>query len=111
MLLAFVVLLALSTHRVDARAAPDPARAAGERVDGALVQEVDEFRALADDGRNPLTGEPFGGDVRSLFDVFLLRNVPIEGEAIFTFVDGRPYESTGTGRAAAARAACRSSAV
>ena len=64
---------------------------AGERVDDALVQETEEFRRLARDGRNPTTGRPFGDDIRAIFDVFLSRNVPGEGEAFHTFVNGRPY--------------------
>jgi len=91
-LLAFVVLLALSTVASTLALRQLLLARAGERVDGALVQEVDEFRELVRDGRNPLTGDRFGGDVKALFDVFLLRNVPGEGEAIFTFVDGRPYK-------------------
>ena len=67
---------------------------AGERVDDALVQEVDEFRTLVRLGRNPNNGEPFGEDVAAIFDVFLTRNVPGEGETVFTFLDGRPYRST-----------------
>jgi signal transduction histidine kinase len=93
-LLAFVVLLALSTVASTLALRQILLARAGERVETALVQEVEEFRKLVRDGRNPLTGEPFGGDVRALFDVFLLRNVPSEGEAVFTFVDGRPYKST-----------------
>jgi signal transduction histidine kinase len=64
---------------------------AGERVDDALVQESEEFRRLAEDGRDPRTGRPFGDDVRAIFDVFLSRNVPGEGEAFYTFVSGLPY--------------------
>jgi two-component system OmpR family sensor kinase len=90
-LLAFVVLLALSTLASTLALRQILLARAGERVEDALVQEVDEFRKLVRDGRNPLTGEPFGTDVRALFDVFLGRNVPGEGEDIFTFVDGRPY--------------------
>jgi two-component system, OmpR family, sensor kinase len=66
---------------------------AGERVDNALVQETEEFRNLAEDGRNPETGEPFGDDVEAIFDVFLARNVPAEGEAFFSFVDGEAYRN------------------
>ena len=62
---------------------------AGERVDDALVQETEEFGTLARSGRNPLTGRPFGDDVRAIFNVFLSRNVPAQGEAFFTFVGGR----------------------
>jgi two-component system, OmpR family, sensor kinase len=65
---------------------------AGERVDDALVQEVEEFRRLARDGRDPRTGNPFGDDVRAIFDVFLDRNVPGEGEAFYTYLDGELHE-------------------
>jgi two-component system, OmpR family, sensor kinase len=92
-LLAFVILLALSTLASTLALRQILLARAGERVDQELVQEVNEFRELVRDGRNPLTGEPFGNDVESLFDVFLDRNVPGENEAIFTFVDGEPYDS------------------
>src|SRR5918998_2681832 len=67
---------------------------AGERVDDALVQETQEFRRLAADGRDPRTGEPFGDDVRAIFEVFLSRNVPGEGEAFYTYVGGEPHDTT-----------------
>jgi signal transduction histidine kinase len=67
---------------------------AGERVDDALVQESEEFRRLAGDGRDPNTGRPFGNDIRAIFEVFLQRNVPAEREAFYTFVRGRPYLET-----------------
>ena len=66
---------------------------AGERVDDALVQETEEFRRLARDGRDPRTGEPFGNDVRAIFQVFLARNVPGEGEAFYTYVGGDFFEA------------------
>jgi two-component system OmpR family sensor kinase len=93
-LLAFVVLLALSTVASTLALRQILLARAGERVDQALVQEVTEFRQLVRHGINPVTGEPFGGNVRALFDVFLQRNIPGEGEAIFTFLDGSPYRST-----------------
>jgi signal transduction histidine kinase len=65
-----------------------------QRVDDSLEQEIEEFRRLVSVGRNPLTGRPFGNDVAAIFDVFLTRNVPGEGEAFFTFLRGRPYRST-----------------
>jgi two-component system, OmpR family, sensor kinase len=67
---------------------------AGERVDDALLQETREFRRLANLGQNPVTGEPFGNDVRAIFRVFLSRNVPGEAEAFYTFVDGGAYRQT-----------------
>ncbi len=63
----------------------------GERVEDALVQETEEFGRLARDGRDPRTSEPFGSDVQALFDVFLSRNVPGEGEAFYGYVDGELY--------------------
>jgi two-component system OmpR family sensor kinase len=67
---------------------------AGERVDDALVQEVEEFRTLARIGRDPRTGDPFGNDVRAIFNVFLARNVPAEREAFFTYVGGEAHRRT-----------------
>lgn len=58
----------------------------------ALDQEVGELRQLAQ-GVNPETGEPFGTDVAAIFDTFFTRNVPLEGEGIVTFVDGRIYKT------------------
>jgi hypothetical protein len=40
-----------------------------QRVEKSLEQEVKEFRALVEEGRNPQTGQPFGEDVKSLFKV------------------------------------------
>ncbi|MEX1140914.1 MAG: HAMP domain-containing sensor histidine kinase [Thermoleophilaceae bacterium] len=71
------------------------------RLDGevrdTLVQETEEFEQLVR-GRDPATGEPFGSDLRRIFTVFLDRNVPDDDEAIFTIIDGEPYESIGGGR-------------
>ena len=61
-----------------------------QRVDAELVQEAAELRRLAA-GNDPATGEPFGGRVRRIFEVFLRRNVPSRNEALITFVDGRPF--------------------
>ncbi|HYI19255.1 MAG TPA: ATP-binding protein [Solirubrobacteraceae bacterium] len=84
-LLAFVVLLALSTLVSTLALRQILLARTGERVEQSLIQEVEELERQ---------GRTVGGDVRRLFDVFLARNVPSEGEAFFTFVDGRPYVST-----------------
>jgi two-component system, OmpR family, sensor kinase len=65
----------------------------GERVDDALVQETEEFRRLAELGRDPRTSEPFGNDVRAIFDVFLSRNIPGEREAFYTYADGDLHDT------------------
>ena len=57
-----------------------------------LRQEVEEFELLAN-GRNPLSGEPFGDDVAAVFDVYFSREVPDEGETLLAFLDGDLYES------------------
>jgi two-component system, OmpR family, sensor kinase len=62
-------------------------------IEQQLGQEVEELRRLVG-GVDPATGEPFGDDVVAIFDTFLARNVPAEGEAFFTMVAGRPYAET-----------------
>lgn len=57
-----------------------------------LDQEAAEFELLRA-GTNPQTGEPFGGDLPAIFDVYFAREVPDEGEALLSFVDGELYES------------------
>ena len=64
-------------------------------VDDALVQERGELESLAGpSGINPQTGEPFGTDVRAVFETFLVRNVPVEGEVFVAFADGAYFRST-----------------
>lgn len=61
-----------------------------QRIDDDLAQEVAELRRLAG-GDDPETGEPFGTDVRRIFEVYFDRNVPSRSEAFAAFVDGRPF--------------------
>jgi signal transduction histidine kinase len=61
-----------------------------QRIDSELIQEAAELRRLA--VRNdPETGEPFGQNVRRIFEAYLARNVPSRHEALITFVDGEPF--------------------
>lgn len=62
----------------------------------ALDQEIDEFQQLVG-GVDPNTGQPFGDDVAAIFDTFLARNVPLEGEGLLTYVDGDIYKTDLTG--------------
>ena len=62
-------------------------------VEAALLQEAEELRRLAA-GSDPATGELFAGDVRAIFETFLRRNVPAEGEVLLSFVDGVPGSAT-----------------
>ena len=61
------------------------------QADLGMDKEVGELRQLAEVGVDPRTGEPFGGDLARIFETYLERNVPLEGEGIFTILDGRPY--------------------
>ena len=61
-------------------------------ADRALNEEVASIRLLAA-GTDPETGEPFAGDIAAIFDIFLARNVPVDGEGIVTIVGDRPYKS------------------
>lgn len=65
-------------------------------AENALDQEFEEFRALVG-GIDPNTGELFGGDVSAIFDTFLDRNVPLEGEGLLVYVDGDLYKTDITG--------------
>ncbi len=65
-------------------------------AENALDQEVMELEALVG-GVDPATGEPFGGDISAIFDTFLARNVPLEGEGLITFVNRGIYKTDVTG--------------
>jgi hypothetical protein len=62
------------------------------QIEAQLTREVAEVQRLAAGGINPETGQPFGGNVAAIFDAFLARNVPDEGGATYTVVNGRPYK-------------------
>jgi signal transduction histidine kinase len=87
---AFVVLLAVALAVVALATRQVLLSHLDREIETELAQEVEEFRRLAQ-GVNPETGEPFGRDAGAIFDTFLARNVPGEGEAFFAMLDGRPY--------------------
>lgn len=64
-----------------------------QRVNNALAQEVAEIEQLID-GRNPLTGELFSGDIKAIFDVFLARNIPENSEVFITLINGSLYSKS-----------------
>ena len=91
-LASYLILLLFSTVVEHRRAARGPARArVGERVDDALAQEVRGVPPAGARRPQPAYRRAFGNDVRAIFGVFLSRNVPGEGEAFFTFVNGGFY--------------------
>jgi two-component system OmpR family sensor kinase len=89
LLMAVALVLGLFVQRLVLRAQLD------RDVNAELSQEVEEVEQLSS-GRDPATGQPFGTNVAAIFDTFLRRNIPFEGEALFTLVDGQPYASTAT---------------
>ena len=60
-----------------------------DRVDAALTQEVDEFRALAQTGIDPVTRASFD-DPQRLIQLHLQRSIPQQNETILGLVDGVP---------------------
>src|SRR5699024_5521131 len=73
------------------------ARKANEDV----VQELEEFRSLAQNGVDPETSQPFASNTR-LLKVFLSRQIPTRDEALVGLVDGRLVGLPGpTGRSLA----------
>jgi two-component system, OmpR family, sensor kinase len=61
-----------------------------EEITVSLQREAEEFQLLGQ-GLDPRTGQPFGDDLRALFDVYFMREVPDEGETLLAFVADRPY--------------------
>lgn len=64
-----------------------------DEVDSGLRQERAEVERLAS-GRDPNTGQPFGGNVAAIFDTFFERNIPTQGEVLLSFVGGEFYKAT-----------------
>ena len=87
---SFVLLLALATAASVVVVRTLLVNRIAERIDSDLVQEARELQSLAS-GNDPETGEPFDGRVRRIFGVFFERNVPIENEALLSFVDGEAF--------------------
>lgn len=89
-LLAYVLLLALSLLVAGVAVRAVLVEDVRDRAEAELTQEAEELRRLVG-GNDPSTGEPFGSDVEAIFDTFFRRNVTAEGEGLYAFIDGRPY--------------------
>ena len=59
-----------------------------KRIHKSLTQEVEEFRQLVREGKDPKTGKSFGNDVDALFKLFLSRNIPDDDEFLLAILDG-----------------------
>lgn len=97
-LAAFVVLLAFSTLLSVLAIRELLVVRTSDRVDAALVQEVEEFRQLAS-GIDPVTSKPFGANLDRIFAVYFDRNVPGEGETVIALLDGQVVGTKSTLRA------------
>lgn len=64
-----------------------------DSIDRSLAQEIEEFQRLLN-GLNPATGQPFGDDIRAVFDIFLARSVPEDDEFFLALLDGEIYASS-----------------
>lgn len=78
---AGLLVYALESARIE--------QAVNEQID----QEIAEFRTFAAEGRNPTNGEPFG-DVGTLLDLFLTRNVPDDDEMLVGYATDTPPSRT-----------------
>lgn len=94
---AFVVLLAASTLATTLGQRQLLLDRAVERIDRQLVQEAEEFRQIAAPTPDPQTGRTLPRDARTLLNAFLARNVPVDGEAFYTFIAGRPGPASAGG--------------
>ena len=86
----FIAVLALSTLGLVVVTYQVLGLRLDQRIDADLRQEAAELRALAEDSLDPATGKPFA-NVRRIFDVYLVRNVPSRNESFITFLAGEPY--------------------
>jgi signal transduction histidine kinase len=105
-LAAFFVLLAFSTLLSVLAIRQLLLVRTADRVDAALTQEVEEFRALVR-GRDPRTGRLFRGRLNLIYDTYFRRNVPGEGETLIAYLDGRTYFTESGGRGGAIPAGAR----
>lgn len=88
--LAYVLLLAAAVATMTVVVREVLLRRLDSEIEDDLAQEIEEVQALAR-GNNPVTGEPFGDDITAVFETFLSRSVPSQGEAFFTIVGGQPH--------------------
>jgi len=89
-LLAYVVLLAISLGAAGIAVRAVLVDSVETRVELSLKQEVDDLQRLVG-GIDPRTGRAFGSDVRAIFDTFFRRNVTSEDEGLYAFAEGEPY--------------------
>ena len=84
LLVSYIVLLAIASFASVLAVRQVLLVRLDDRVADDLQQEVQEFENLADEGVDPESGEPFGNDVKTLFDTYLERNVPDDDEELIT---------------------------
>ena len=91
-LVSFLVLLTLSTAASLIVLRQVLVSRIGDEVSETLTEDVSELQAISAAGEDPQTGEPFNGDVGSVFDAFLRNRALAPDTAIVTFVGDEPYK-------------------
>jgi two-component system, OmpR family, sensor kinase len=86
-LIAYVILLALASVLALVAFRAVMSNRLEANVNDSLQQEILELDRLVTEGRDPETAKPFES-LRTLFNVYLSRNVPANEEAMVVFIDG-----------------------
>ena len=96
LLLSYIILLAIAAFASVLAARQVLLVRLDDRVEEDLQQEVEEFRALAEEGVDPETGRPFADNVNALFRTYRERNVPDDDEELITVPrEGTPHRLGG----------------
>ncbi len=66
-----------------------------QQIHQSLLQEVKELHQVIK-GRNPKTGQPYGDDVATIFDVCIAHVVPNQNEFVITLLNGKLYNTSST---------------
>ena len=92
-LVSFLILLVVSTAASLLVLREVLVSRIGGEVQERLTSQVDELRILTEQGEDPSTGEPIGGDLERVFTNYLQREQPLEDGALVTFINGDPFEA------------------
>jgi signal transduction histidine kinase len=90
LLVSYVVLLLVATAGILVSVRQVLLYRLDEEIESQMRQEVREFRNLVR-GNDPTTGQPFGDDLRAIFDVFFARNIPLESELLVAVLEDQVY--------------------
>ncbi len=92
-LLSFLVLLIVSTAASVIVLREVLISRIDDEVSETLADDIDELQDLSEGRVDPATGEPFEGQVGSIFDAYLASHSPIADSATVSFVEDERYAS------------------